>query len=308
MLFEKFLGKPARDLFGDEAVIFGQSAEILLRQRVPQIYSFISTNQMDFTNIGLCNRILWREILYRIELCAYATLIRASKWAEGAIDAYQVPNLLAWSASARGLIESVSDSFYVLKYALTVLTDNYEIIRLCIKGEYTWRLASDTNVEKLEDELIHFTHGRKLGPEEEKKVKHHARSARDYITSINEPDKPDAYEAYQELCGLTHPSAYSVLWMFEYEEKTDDVYRFSINPNSKIEYGQILHLTLKYRHLFWKLLPGGMNSAVLALKMGHLLAGHSPEVDLIDLSSIPIWPDLQMAMRNSVGRVQRPRT
>ena len=141
MSMKQFESKAARDLFGKSALAFGQVAGIILSNPVASRYSFLREDQIDHTDVGLVNRIFWEEVIQRSEICAYATLVRTSRWAEGAIISYEAQNLLGWSASARGLIEAVANSFYVLRFVASTLADNFETIRLCLSGEYTGILS-----------------------------------------------------------------------------------------------------------------------------------------------------------------------
>ena len=128
---------------------------------------------------------------------------------------------------------------------------------------------------------------------------HNPRSAREYISRLNVVGEPDCYEVYQDLCNLTHPSAYSVSWMIGNQKDTGSSYSFSFNPLRQMETGKILLLSTKYQVLFHNLLLSAMNSALLALKMGNLLTGRSPEIDRIDLSQVPAWPNLEETAKNS---------
>lgn len=155
---------------------------------------------------------------------------------------------------------------------------------------------------KLEDELIHFTHARVLSKDEPPIDNHKAKSARDYISTLNEPNTPDAYEAYQELCNLTHPSAYTVLWMLDSHTQNDGSYSFKFNPRRELELGQILFLSLKYKNLFYYLIETAMNSSLLALVLCESLGRTGTGTKDINVSGIPIWGQMTKDMTNSATK------
>jgi hypothetical protein len=66
-------------------------------------------------------------------------------------------------------------------------------------------------VKRLEDELIHFTHGRKAAKGETISKTHTALSAADYVAGLDSVGETKAKDLYSYLCQQTHPAAASVL-------------------------------------------------------------------------------------------------
>ncbi|NTJ45289.1 hypothetical protein G6L28_22225 [Agrobacterium larrymoorei] len=302
MNYGLFSEKSAIDIFGASAPYFGKIAEALINRGFGSEYSIQNMSSLNVQDTAEMNRIMWDEILQRTELCTLTSLLRSQRWAEGAIEAYRSKNLLAWAAAARGLIEAVADSYFVLRYAATTLAENHRTIQACLAGDVGWTLVV---TKKLEDELIHFTHARIQTTGEQKQVGHTPRSARDYINTLNETGSPDNYEAYQILCNYTHPSAHSLIWMIDVQENSERSSEFSFSPFHNMEMGSILNVSLKYRRLFHSLLEAVANISVMTLKTSRNLRQTLSLTDGIDTSIIPLDRKLDEAIVNSKQKYER---
>lgn len=73
-----------------------------------------------------------------------------------------------------------------------------------------WKTEQPVLAVELENQLIHFSHARKLSKGDASPVSHKAKQTADYVRSLETADLPRLYECYAQLCQYTHPAAHSV--------------------------------------------------------------------------------------------------
>jgi len=187
--------------------------------------------QYDFIDVGkfkqidqpaLMSRIYWREMLFRVHWAASLNLMRHRRWQVGCVEAFSPPaNLLSFAASLRGMVEAALDANYSLGPVLYFLADNRAEIELAVQG----KLQAVSACEDLENRLIHYVYARKVGKEQRDLTpnSHLALEPRDYRNAEGLPEtaREGFRKLYDELCGICHPTAYSLALFWKQEESGD---------------------------------------------------------------------------------------
>jgi len=157
------------------------------------------------------NRQYCLELLGRAYIAAAATLLRTSVWTEGIQSSYQSHNYLSFSASLRGLVESVADSMHALEPVPLTLAQASAQIKAAMS---TTNVNEFVIIPEVEDKLIHFTYARKVKKGEEVPAGHRALQTREYIDVLKRFN-PKLETLYIEMCEATHPASKSVTWMLD---------------------------------------------------------------------------------------------
>lgn len=155
---------------------------------------------------GLAGSVLWIETLYRCHISALVSLFKAARWIDAVHDAVRSGNLLTFSTTLRGFIESCTDAFYTTRAIPLTLARDYFCIKKIIARESPVLLTH----EKLEDLLIHFTHAEKWPKQIEVEIPDNvkAKPVHDYLQSMSKED-PKLEFLYGFLCQIAHPSVHS---------------------------------------------------------------------------------------------------
>jgi hypothetical protein len=161
------------------------------------------------------SRIYWYEILERAHFGATASLIRLDRWLQAMDAAATAENFLAFAASFRGLIESTADARFALGDVPIGIASTFRLAQdALLRKAKVFALAKD-----LEDDLIHFSHARKLKKDEPSPDTHSAKTMREYLEKLQRAPTGPLFKCYEELCNVTHPAATSVLYLLD---KADD--------------------------------------------------------------------------------------
>lgn len=241
------------------------------------------------------NQIYWEEMLARTHLAAAASILRNRQWVSAVISAATNKNLLAFAAALRGLIESSADSATALGRIGRTLSDlNTEITR-ALDGKADRFFVSS----EMEDELIHYSHGRELKNEFTKDERaampksHQARKVRDYIDVLKNGQVHDIINCYSSVCDLTHPGASSVsMWFHNYSDL--EMCLKTGQDNSLIS-----DFLKDYRKTILELLMFAFNPAIVALRVLNyfpLAKFHTPMLDQLNLSDLQMWQVCQAAL------------
>jgi hypothetical protein len=153
-------------------------------------------------------RIYLIGILERSHLACMTFLARSHRWLKACRGAIETSNILSFSASLRGFLESAADGFDAIGYLPGTLKDSFEHV-------YSFLYELDERntaiiMKELEDRLIHYafaTRQPKIGPS---MPNHKAKSQADYIRDFEKVGAWEAGNLYRDLCALTHPSSESV--------------------------------------------------------------------------------------------------
>jgi hypothetical protein len=161
------------------------------------------------------NRVYWFEILERAHCAAISALLRLERWLGAMSVTAASDNFLAFAASFRGLLESAADTRYALGDIPKALASTFGSVWRAVRSELTTLILSPD----LEDDLIHFSHGRKLRKSEQAPESHAAKTMTIYLEALEGGASGPVHTCYAELCNVTHPAADSILYLLE---KRDD--------------------------------------------------------------------------------------
>lgn len=195
-----------KDLFGLYYVIYDDVIKGMEQKK----YAYIDTEnfiqnyveQLGNGDIRESQKIYWMEILLRVHFTAVTSVIRAKKWLYGVLVGVESGNLMIFSASLRGYLESVVDTYYSLESIPCGLALNYKKIKMAIDGKMNYMFTSN----EIESKLLHFQFA-KRGKDLPKDKK--ALTNTEYIKSFD-LDKIGVKSLYSELCEITHPASNSV--------------------------------------------------------------------------------------------------
>jgi len=278
----------ATSLFGLDAARFIGMIDQLALSKTKTRYLFTSAE--DYARIIREDRsrgmqIYWGEILARTHMASVIAILRSRHWISAIVAATKEKNLLLFAAAFRGLIESSADTSSSLGSIPHTFARDHADINSALSGRLGKRIVI---AREIEDELIHFSHARRLTKAELATTPHShmARSIRDYIDILEKGQVHDVVACYQSLCDLTHPGACSV-WMWL--TSTSDL-EFELEPNQNES--EIAYYLTEYRKTFLQLLMFSFNPALLTLKVLNyfpLRTFHTSQLLNWDLSGIPIW-------------------
>lgn len=250
--------KAAASVFGDAAIVYGRLINDISRELFQEIYHFESMSTFDVASAEHKRRVYWIEILRRAHLASVASIVRATAWIDCAAREYEVGNLYGWAAACRSLIEASGDTLNSLRRVPFALADNHNLIRANLAGKGNIVLQS----KELEDDLIHFTHGRKI----EKGIKapdsHKAKQSWEYVKLIENMKIVGVAQLYAELCELVHPAAGSVLSMIT---ETEDGWK--IVPANQNEF--LINMVVEKRRVLSEVLWAAFNPPLLTLRVLH---------------------------------------
>lgn len=181
-------------------------------------YKFMDNEEYSkIEDIGELSSIYWKEMINRIHIIILVSSFKTLRWIE-AMD-NNVTNYYGFCVALRGLIESVSDTFYTLrKVPLTIATD-YMVIKKQIHKMSKFL----TTHKNLESELLHFIQATRLSKKQKIQYPkyYNSKQIKEYIESMTEKDDDSIIYLYQILCGISHPSYESTsLFLFLHEGET----------------------------------------------------------------------------------------
>jgi hypothetical protein len=177
------------------------------------------------------SKIYWTEIINNAHAASLMSMYRHKLWISGIVEAYNNNNYLIFSASIRGLLESVSDSNYSLRRVPHFLEQFSGEIEKAIKKLNEFHSASMedfkfTICSDLEEDLLHFIYARRLSRKNSDPNYHNAQTNTNYINTL---DNTKFLDLYSDLCQITHPAMPSVMDYFDVTEST-------IGYNNKIDF------------------------------------------------------------------------
>jgi hypothetical protein len=265
--------------------------------------------QFDFMDVGefqtlktasKSNQVYWREILYRVHWAAALNVMRHQRWQAACVSAFNNPaNLLAFAASLRGLLEASQDAWYSLGFVVKTLAQD----RTRIESALTGRLANaDFRNPEFEERLIHFVYARKVGKEQRETAptSHIALEPKDYRNAIGLPEEQrEVFRLlYDHLCGICHPTAFSLLPFWE------QIGENCIRIRSGRDDIQIKALCLEYEPVVTHCLSLSVTTSALCLKALNwfpLSEVKCASVEHWNFDDIPAWRKAQAA--DSSGNV-----
>jgi len=240
------------------------------------------------------NQVYWREMLFRVYWAAALNLTRHQRWQAGCAAAFKEPaNFLSFAANLRGLIEGALDANYSLGPVPYTLADSQMMIESSLKGSLDKSLVA----EELEDRLIHFVYGRKVGKAHKAVTprSHTALDPKDYRNAIGLPEggRKGFVDLYDELSGLCHPTAFSVI-IFWKQTLEGDVYTVRLTEGE--DAARIRQLCQKHANTVEFAMSLSVTVSALCLKTLNLFPlpeVRCPSIERWNFDDVPAWSKVQ---------------
>ena len=177
-------------------------------------------------------RVYWAEMLERAHIASVSAILRSRHWLSAVLSAQSEGNALMFASAFRGLLESAADATTALLGIPITLASNYPAISESLMG----RAKTITIAADLEEELIHYSHGRYIKKSERNEMpqSHRARQTHDYLKVFGDLRADKVARCYRYLCDLTHPGAPSVLMWFAPVDATVGDFVLSTNQDEAI--------------------------------------------------------------------------
>ncbi|MBY0549095.1 MAG: hypothetical protein K2W95_17610 [Candidatus Obscuribacterales bacterium] len=314
----------ASELFGQTGKVYAELIDDVIKNILGTSYQFVdSDDDLKRRPMFEQNRIKCRNLLYSCHFAAASNILRQQRWFKACCTEFSSDggNYAGFAACLRSLIEASGDAFYALRAVPANLSQLYVIVRDCLaRKEDTALPASIEEVINLMDHANrHFSFGEKAPDEksirknidQKKKARQpdasaaaifmdrydHPEMARQPWEYITDSKIPGGKDLYGELCGIVHPTASSVLWMFE----------SGPNPNSYCLRGgndrtEILDLCERRTEAISLYLQESFNSSLLILKLlNEFSLNEISTKGILESRDVPGWAmeceRLQAAMR-----------
>ena len=270
---------------------YGHMHKDIINKMVHKRY-YYSSNETYFNtllnekDIKSSNKMYWEEILLRVHFAAITSIMRNDKWLHGINLSIETSNYILFAASLRGLLESVTDSYYSLNTPLD-LACNFKNIKLAIKGNLDRMFVADT----FEEKLIHFQFAAKSdksGLPYNKPL-----FATKYIELFDQNSDIITKELYIKLCEVVHPAQDSVS-CFKTNIRESENFEYSITDTG-LDDLYIESIINDYGTAIIQLLKMSINAPVLNLRilnhMDHELvrSEYLNSCLIFDLLSEDVW-------------------
>lgn len=276
--YQKILGELA-------AKCFIPLIEDILDKKKSVIYHF--TQHQDFQKLQesapkSANSQYMKELLYRAHFASMSSIAKNLEWIKGMKYSYENGLYLPFASSFRSLIESVADSFEALQCVGVTIAEHHEVINNKLN-----KVGDEfVIISQLENDLIHYSHARRMEKGEDAPLSHKAKNAADYVKGLDKRTEKKFYDCYGELCQLTHPAAQGVLHMMPQINESD----FSFENGFGKE--KIKVLINKYSDLIEHLVIFAFNPGLITLKvLNHIELDecHSKILYSVNLDGVPAW-------------------
>jgi hypothetical protein len=248
--------------------------------------------------VSQMNRVYWREILFRVYWAAALNMMRHQRWQSACIRAFDSPaNLLAFAASLRGLLEASQDAWYSLGSVVNTLAQDRKRIESALLGRLADKLFVNS---EFEDRLIHFVYARKVSKDQREitPISHISLDPKDYRKAVGLPEEErEAFRLlYDHLCGICHPTAFSLLSFWETEGTSirislgrDDIQNRALCQEYEAAISSCLSLSATTSALCLK-----------ALNWFPLVEVQCPDVEHWNFDDVPAWQKAQAAAAREV--------
>ncbi|MFT5297876.1 MAG: hypothetical protein ACI9YH_003915 [Colwellia sp.] len=275
--YEKILGKDASQ--------FLRIIEEILSEVRNHKYHFMKEDE--FTSLAQSSPYegqsqYMKELLYRANFGSLSAIAKNCEWLRGMHNSYEAGLYLPFASSFRCLIESVADSYFSLSNLCTTLSKNIKSINDSIKQN-----SKDIYIcTDLENQLIHYSHARRLNSGESAPDSHKAETVARYVKKLDEETNSGFYDCYSELCQLSHPAAQGVLHMMIPINEQDFIFEHKFGKQ-KIDI-----LLERHQDKFSALLTFAFNPSILALKViNHIQFNelHVEPINELNLDHIVAW-------------------
>ena len=243
----------------------------------------------------------WYETLERAHIAAVTAILRSRTWLSAVLSMSSDRNALAFSAAFRGLLESAADTTTALIGTPMTLAHHFPVISDALSGNATTIATSP----ELEDELIHYSHGRYFKRSERATTpeSHITRSVHEYLKVFENLNAEQVAQCYRFLCDLTHPGAPSVwMWLTPLDTRGTE-YVLSTEPDEAI----IADFLEEYETVALDALMFAFNAPVLVLNTLNYFPIeklHTPELLNHDLDGIAAWRSCRDELERRGSRIQ----
>jgi hypothetical protein len=281
--------RAAQAIFGDEAIRWGRMINDISSALFNEVYYFEAMETFDVASAEHKRRVYWTEMLQRAHLASVASIVRATAWIDAATREYEAGNLYGWAAACRSFIEAAGDTMHSLRRVPFALADHHHAIRANITGKGLEVLTS----AELEDDLIHFTHGRKIEKGAASPESHKAKKTWEYVRLVEGMKINGAADLYAELCEIVHPASASVLTMIL---ESGDGWR--LRPDRQ---GDVLKdMAHRNRAILGEVLMPSFNPPLLTLRVLHKfkIFKHIDELKKYKFDNIGDWSRIEAALRS----------
>lgn len=275
------------------------------RDFIGKQYEFMGTSKYEgIKNLSeKMNQVYWRETLLRVYWAAALNLMRHQRWQAGCASAFNAPaNLLSFAANLRGLVEGALDANYSLAPVPFTLAGNRMMIESALEG----RLEELFIAKELEERLIHFVYARKTGKGDgaTNPASHTALKPKDYRNAIGLPaeDRVSFSSLYDELCGLCHPTAYSLAFLWDQTTRGD---AYTIHITGGEDDARIRALCQKFEKTIELAMSLSVTVSALCLKTLNWFS--LPEVRCTSIErwnfdDVPAWKKVRAMLSEGVAQ------
>ena len=276
----------------------------LALKRLTTRYSFMDVDEyadLLRRDVSEGMRVYWSETLERAHLTSVTAILRSRHWLSAVLSTQSDRNALAFAAAFRGLMESAADTTTALIGTPLTLAHHYPIIADSLSG----LAASIVTSAELEDELIHYSHGRHIKKSEQAGTpqSHRARSVHEYLTVFENLNANSVAQCYRYLCDLTHPGAPSVwMWLAPMDTKGSE-FILSTDQDEAI-IGSFLEL---YEEVLLDVLMFAFNAPVLVLNTLNyfpIQELHTQELVNHDLDGLAAWTECRNDLEKRGARLR----
>ncbi|HVS88342.1 MAG TPA: hypothetical protein VHF01_08980 [Candidatus Acidoferrum sp.] len=282
-------------LFGTMGAVSAKLCADVSRDFIGKQFEFMDTSKYEeIRDVARMNQVYWRETLFRVYWAAALNLLRHQRWQAGCIRAFKAPaSLLSFAASLRGLLEASLDVTYSLRPVPYTLADNQMMVESALAGS----LQQFFVIEELENRLIHFVYGRKVARADKIAIPttHVALEPKDYRNAADLPegDRESFSELYDELCGLCHPTAFSLAFLWNEKRRGDAT---TVHITADEDERKIRNLCQKHEKAIEFAMSLSVTGSALCLKTLNwfsLPEVGCPSIERWNFDDIPAWRKAQ---------------
>lgn len=287
----------AVEIFGDSGAEYLKMLDRILTVLRPAELHFYSLKE--HTELGKKDpeqalKVYWEELLFRLYVVGVVSIRRNHQWLDATLNA---PNIYGFYSSLRGLLESLTDSYYSLEGAPKLLASLGFKLHQLFNGFQRDRTAFFS--EELENKAIHFLFGRRVkkGEADQMPDDHKAKGATNYIKSMDRKHEFGLESLYADLCEVTHPSLYSLADYVTWDENTSV---YSTHLTTKHSYRRIIK---EHRKALDHLMYFAFNPPLVLLRVLNELpmkTAHTPGIRSISLENIELWKLCEAEMKASI--------
>lgn len=269
----------------ERAVPVYKFAKLLSQGAISPRYGYLDSAVYRNLSLQESARVYWTEMVERAHLACTNTITRSYNWLQGARYALESGNFLVFASSMRSLLESLGDSYYSLRNVASTFAEEAFAIQIALSGKAEWAMTCG----EIENQLIHYSHGRRLEKSSGCPESHKTRSAAEYLHCLK-PLAPDIFDIYGILCDITHPGYRSVALSFSSEEEGDStVWRFM--PNIGAYWMQAF--CRKHSSSIAEAMAGGYTPALMTLRVINRLLLPHLHIPVAEIFSHPYWSKLE---------------